>query len=84
MASITVSRPAARRLRAMKCRTSNASFVAPCSFSSSATRPRQKSDERISVGMKCFRANDDFPDPDGPTRTTRDRFGMEIFMLQPS
>ena len=37
----------------MKCSTSKASSVAAWSFSSSETRPRQKSDERTSVGLKC-------------------------------
>ena len=41
VASMTVSRPAASRFEAMKCRTSNASFVATWLFSSSLTRPRQ-------------------------------------------
>jgi hypothetical protein len=40
VASITVSRPAAGRLRAMKWRTSNASFVEAWSFSSPYTKPR--------------------------------------------
>src|SRR3712207_8188483 len=46
VASITVNRPAANRLFAIKCSTSKASFVADRSFSSSDTSPRQKSDER--------------------------------------
>ena len=54
VASTTVSRPAASRLPTMKCSSSNASAVADWSFSSSATRPRQKSDEITSVGLKSL------------------------------
>ena len=71
MASITVSRPRASRLPAMKWSTSKASFVTAWSFSSSLTIPRQASDERISVGRKCLRANVLLPEPLGPIRTTR-------------
>src|ERR1043165_4786861 len=76
VASTTVSLPAARRLAAMKCRSWNASLVAAWLSSSSETRPRQKSDDRTSVGLKCLRANVDFPQPDGPIRTTSDSSGM--------
>ena len=41
--------PGSRRFRAMKCRTSKASFVAAWSFSSSDTSPRQKSEEITSA-----------------------------------
>src|SRR5262245_32415233 len=41
--------------------------------------PRHASDERTSVGRKCFRAKVLFPEPLGPIRTTRDSLGMEIF-----
>ena len=75
VASTTVSRPAASRLPAMKCSTSKASLVAAWSFSSSETRPRQKSDDSTSVGLKCLRAKVDLPEPDGPIRTTSDKFG---------
>src|SRR4051794_11657253 len=44
--------------------------------------PRQASDDSTSVGKKCLRANVLLPDPLGPIRTTRDRLGMEIFMVQ--
>ena len=37
--------------------------VAAWSFSSSLTSPRQKSDERTSVGRKCFAAKVDLPEP---------------------
>ena len=57
------------------CSTSNASRVTVWSFSSSPTRPRQKSDETTSVGRKCRAANVDLPEPDTPTRTTSDSFG---------
>ncbi len=43
--------------------TSNASPVADWSFSSSETSPRKKSDDMISVGLKCARANVDLPEP---------------------
>src|SRR5438046_8122091 len=43
--------------------------------------PRQASDDSTSVGRKCLRANVVLPDPLGPIRTTRDRFGMEIFII---
>ena len=66
----------AMRLAAMKCRTANASWVAAWSFSSSETRPRQKSDEMTSVGLKWVRANVDLPAPDGPTRTTSASSGI--------
>ena len=56
--------------------TSNAAGVADWSFSSSATRPRQKSEEMTSVGLKCARANVDLPEPVAPTRTTRLSSGM--------
>ncbi len=76
VASTTVSFPSARRLRAMKCSTSNASFVTSRSFSSSETRPRHQSDDRTSVGLKCFRAKVDLPEPDGPTSTTSASSGI--------
>ena len=75
VASTTVSRPAASRLPATKCSMSKASPVADWSFSSSDTSPRKKSDDRISVGLKCVRANVDLPEPVGPTRTTSDSSG---------
>ncbi len=56
--------------------TSNASLVADWSFSSSATRPRQKSEEITSVGLKCARAKVDLPEPVTPTSTTRLSSGM--------
>jgi hypothetical protein len=59
----------------MKRRTSNASLDAVCSFSSSLTSARQRSDERTSVARKFFAANVDLPDPDAPTRTTSDPSG---------
>src|SRR5262249_54355446 len=78
VASITVSRPAASRLVAMKCKTSKASRLADWSFSSSATSPRQKSLEITSVGAKCARANVDFPEPLAPMSTTRLSPGTSI------
>ena len=71
VASTTVSRPAASRLPTMKWSSSNASADADWSFSSSATRPRQKSDEITSVGLNRSRANVDLPEPLTPMRTTR-------------
>ena len=57
--------PAARPAAGPRCsaaaRTRPA--VADWSFSSSATRPRQKSEEITSVGLKCARANVDLPEP---------------------
>jgi hypothetical protein len=46
------------------------------------TSPRQKSDDRTSVGLKCFRANVDFPAPDGPTSTTSANSGIVITLLK--
>jgi len=43
--------------------------------------PRQASEERISVGLKCLRANVLLPDPLGPIRTRRLSFGIDIFIL---
>ena len=63
----------------MKCSTSNASLVAAWLFSSSDTSPRQESDDSISVGLKCFRANVDLPEPDAPIRTTKESSGMVNF-----
>jgi hypothetical protein len=62
----------------MNCSTANASVVALWSFSSSATRPRQKSEEMTSVGPKWRRANELFPEPDGPMSTTRLGSGSSI------
>ena len=66
---------------AMKRSTSKASFVTAWSFSSSLTIARQASDERISVGRKCLRANVLLPEPLGPIRTTRLRLGMVILTV---
>ena len=65
----------------MKCSTSKASRVADWSFSSSLTRPRQKSEEMTSVGAKCRAANVDLPEPEMPISTTRHRSG--IFIVPP-
>ena len=51
----TVSRRCFSRFSAMSCTRSKASAVAAWSFSSSATQPRQQSDEMTSVGRKCLR-----------------------------
>ena len=80
VASTTVSLPAASRLRAMNCSSSKASFVAAWLFSSSDTMARQSSDDRISVGLKCFRANVLLPEPDTPMRTTMESSGMVSFI----
>src|SRR4051794_18674851 len=79
VASMTVNSPRASRLPATYCSTSNASPVAAWLFSSSLTSPRQKSDEITSVGLKCLRANVDFPQPLGPIRTTRESSGRVSF-----
>ena len=42
--------------------------------------PRQASDERISVGWKCLRANVLLPEPLGPIRTTRESLGIVMFI----
>ena len=76
VASTTVSRPAASRLRRIVCRRSNASPVADWSFSSFATRPRQESDDTTSVGRKCLRPKVDLPLPLVPTSRTRERRGI--------
>jgi hypothetical protein len=52
--------------------------VADWLFSSFDTRPRQKSDDSVSKGLKCARANVDFPHPDAPIITTSDISGMTI------
>jgi hypothetical protein len=78
---MTVKRPAASRLDAMQYSTSNASFVAAWSFSSSATKPRQKSEEITSVGRKCLRAKVDLPAPDGPISATSERFGSLMVFI---
>ena len=44
-------------------------------------RPRQKSDEMISVGLKCFRANVDLPEPEMPISTTSDSSGIVRFVF---
>ena len=62
----------------MKCRTSKAASVAAWSFSSSATSPRQKSDDSTSVGRKWRAANVDLPEPVTPTRATRQSSGILI------
>ena len=51
----------ASRFAAMKCSTSKASLVAAWSFSSSETRPRQKSEDRTSVGLKVLPREVDLP-----------------------
>lgn len=55
VASTTVRRPRASRLRKIACSRAKASSVADCSFSSSQTSERQKSEETTSVGRKCLR-----------------------------
>ena len=76
VASITVSRPAASRFAHTRCSSSNASSDAAWFISSSLTIPRKKSDDRISVALKCARANVDLPHPDGPIISTRANSGM--------
>ncbi len=63
--------------------SSNAAGVADWSFSSSATSPRQKSEEMTSVGLKCARANVDLPDPVTPTSRTRLSSGMLSSVMVP-
>ena len=60
----------------MKCSTSKASVVAAWSPSSSATMPRQRSEDRISVGRKLRAAKVDLPDPDAPIISTSEKSGM--------
>ena len=81
VASMTVSFPLASRLVAMKCSTSKASWVAVWSFSSSDTSPRQKSEASTFVCLKCCLAKVDFPEPEGPIRTTKENSGMVSFIL---
>ena len=38
----------------------------------------QKSDERISVGLKCFCAKVDLPEPEAPIRITSEGSGILI------
>jgi hypothetical protein len=80
VASTTVSRPSASRLAATKRNSSKASFVTDWSFSSSLTMARHASDDSTSVGAKCLRAKVLLPEPLGPTSTTRESLGIEIFM----
>ncbi len=68
-------RAGAAACAAMKCSTSKASSVADWSFSSSETRPRQQSDERTSVGLKCLRANVDLPEPDAADQDDQGQLG---------
>jgi hypothetical protein len=80
VASTTVSFIAVRRLAAMKCSSSNASFVAAWSFGSSDTAARHQSEERISVGLKCFAAKVDLPEPEAPTKSTSENSGSGMFI----
>src|SRR5262245_15655749 len=64
----------------MKCKTSNASFVAAWLFSSFETNPRQKSEESISVGLKCLQAKVLLPEPEAPMSTTNESSGMVTFI----
>src|SRR5436190_6089435 len=64
----------------MKCSTSNASLVASRLFSSSDTRPRQKSEESTSVGLKCFRAKVDLPEPETPMSVRSESSGIVSVM----
>jgi hypothetical protein len=59
--------------------TRKAGAVAARSFSSSATRPLQKSDDSTSVLLQCFAAKVDLPEPEGPTSTTRASSGIVSF-----
>jgi hypothetical protein len=43
-------------------------------------RSRQKSDESTSVGLKCFRAKVDFPQPEGPMSITSESSGTVSFI----
>ena len=65
----------------MKCSTSKAALVADWSFSSSDTSPRQKSDDRTSVGRKCRAAKVDLPEPDTPTSATRESSGILMVVI---
>jgi hypothetical protein len=71
-------RGCARRRPAMNRSTANASVVALWSFSSSATNPRQKSDEMTSVAAKCWRANELLLEPVRPISTSRLGSGSSI------
>ena len=82
VASTTVSRPAASRSPATWCSASNAAADADWSFSSSATMPRNASDESTCVGAKCLRAKVDLPDPVTPTSTTRQRSGIRSVVMR--
>ena len=80
VASMTVRRPARRRVDAMKFRRAKASGVAAWSLGSSATMARQASEDTTSVGLKCRAAKVDFPEPDGPTSATRLSSGISSFI----
>src|SRR5688572_18589936 len=58
----------------------NASGVARWSFSSSATRLRQTSEDTISVGLKWRLAKVDLPEPDAPISSTSENSGAVILI----
>ena len=78
VASITASRPLARRDSRALLSTLNAAFVAAWFASSPDTIARKRSDDRISSGAKWRAANVDLPAPAAPTRTTRLGSAMTI------
>ena len=75
VASTTVSRPRASRLRGDEVQHVEGVVVAAWSFSSSETSPRQKSDDRTSVGLKCAARTSTCRSRTAPIRTTSDEFG---------
>ena len=80
VASMTVRRPARRRVAAMNSSTAKASGVAAWSVASSATIALQASEETTSVGLKWREAKYDFPEPEGPMSVTRHSSGIVIFI----
>ena len=56
----------------------------PTEVISSATRPRQKSDEITSVGRKCARPKVDLPEPLTPISTTRLSSGTVSSRVMPA
>src|SRR5262249_2729685 len=48
----------------------------------SAIMARKKSEDSIAVGRKCFCAKVDFPEPEGPTRSTRLGSGKQSLAME--
>ena len=73
--STTVVNRRRSRCVTMVSSSANASVLAARSSSPSPTTARRRSLDTICSGAKWLAAHDDFPDPDGPTRTTKQGAG---------